>query len=53
MSYKKCPRCEGYGWVEGINFLPTPNGPAEILTRDECEVCNGEGRVSKEESNNE
>jgi len=53
MSYKECPKCEGYGWVEGLEIVATPDGPSEKYTEDNCLECDGEGRISKEESNNE
>ena len=44
MNYQDCPKCAGFGWVEGSGILATP---------DNCPECDGEGRISKEESNNE
>ena len=51
MKLKYCPECKGSGWVKGIRIVPAPNGPEEVPTRDECEVCNGEGQILKEEEN--
>lgn len=45
MRFEECTKCKGYGWVEGFEIVPTPNGPEEIPTRDECEFCEGEGEI--------
>lgn len=53
MKLKDCTECKGYGWVEGLEFRQGPNGPIEVYTREDCEVCDGAGEIKEEDNKDE
>lgn len=53
MSFSKCKKCSGYGYLSVFKGMKAgPDGmPYEDYEREICNACNGNGESTKQEEN--